>query len=155
MSVSPGRTLCPRCGSNNFDTQAACWKCGAALGARAAAPRPAAPAASPAPGVPLPPAPVDPAVATGAAVSLAFLMPFIAVPVGLVFLMLDDRRKVQLGRLTLFWGTVFSVLHLLVTVWLFNEAVAQVRGLLPGLPGQSQPRPETPVPPIRFPGYPQ
>ncbi len=71
---------------------------------------------------------------------------------GLVFLMLDDRRKIRLARLTLIWGVLATVLHILVTWWLVREAVAQVRGLLPSLPGQSRPRPDTPAPPIEFPG---
>jgi hypothetical protein len=137
---------------NNFATQAACWKCGAALSAtpasgRAAAVPPATPSSSP-----LPVTNADPAIADWAAVALALLFPWVAVPAGLVFLMLDDRRKIQLGKLTLIWGVLATVLHLFVTAWLVREAVSQVRGLLPAPPGRSQPRPDTPVPPIEFPG---
>src|SRR5579862_4459017 len=39
MAQRSGRVVCPRCGSNNFDTVTACWKCSAPLGG-AAAPAP-------------------------------------------------------------------------------------------------------------------
>ena len=29
--ASTGRLVCPKCGANNFNTQAACWQCGAGL----------------------------------------------------------------------------------------------------------------------------
>ena len=159
MSVSPGRVLCSQCGVNNFETQAACWKCGALLKTGAApAQRPGAPppsAARSADGVPA--VSVDPTLANVAAFSLALLFPFVAVPAGLIFLMLDDRRKAQIGKLTLVWGLLFSLLHVLFTGWLLREAVAQLRGLLPSLPGQPQrqPQPDDPVAPIPFPGLDQ
>ena len=159
MSVSPGRVLCSQCGVNNFETQAACWKCGAPLRAGAApANRPSAPPGAQTPAMRAadgaPPASVDPTLANAAAFSLALLFPFVAVPAGLIFLMLDDRRKAQIGKLTLVWGVLFSLLHVLFTGWLLREAVAQVRGLLPSLPGQPQrqPQPDDPVAPIPFPG---
>ena len=161
MSVSPGRLLCPQCGVNNFDTQAACWKCGAPLKAGATtapAHRPASPFAAPPPAAraadSAPPVSVDPTLANVAAFSLALLFPFVAVPAGLIFLMLDDRRKAQIGKLTLVWGILFSLLHFVFTGWLLREAVAQVKGLLPALPGQPQrqPQPDDPVEPIPFPG---
>ena len=155
MSVSPDRVVCPRCGVNNFATQAACWKCGAALapapGGRAAGVPLVAPP-SPHPAAPMPVSAADPAIANWAAVALALLFPWVAVPAGLVFLMLDDRRKIQLGKITLIWAVLATVLHILVTAWLLREAVGQLRGLLPSPPGRSQPRPDTPVPPIEFPG---
>ena len=153
MSVSPGRVLCSQCGVNNFDTQAACWKCGALLKAGAApATRPGAPGGAPAArgADGAPPVSVDPTLANVAAFSLALLFPFVAVPAGLIFLMLDDRRKAQIGKLMLAWGVAFSLLHFLFTGWLLREAVAQVRGLLPSLPGQPQrtPQPNDPVGPV-------
>lgn len=176
MSVVPGRIVCPRCGVNNFDTQAACWKCGAPLASSggSAAPVvrsspvvPSSPSASgsvvPSPASAaaasvVPTSGVDPAVANWSAVALAFLFPFIAVPVGLIFLMLDDRRKIELGKLTLVAGLIFSLLHFVVTGWMISGLIAQVRGLVPSLPGQSQPQqpqPNDPVPPLQFPGIPR
>ncbi|MDX1933431.1 MAG: hypothetical protein SFU56_12550 [Capsulimonadales bacterium] len=145
MAATAGRAICPRCGANNFSTQAACWKCGTSLTGAGAAPRP--PASAPpsvAPAGPANPAPTpvpyaatadapDPAVALWAAVALALLFPFVAVPVGIVFLMLDDRRKAELGRATILWGVISSVAHLLVTGWLINATVRQGMAVLQGI----------------------
>ena len=149
MSVA-GRVVCGQCGANNFDTQAACWKCGASL----SAPPAASPSASMTParsqnGGGYPPSPMtapvapaafrpallDPAVAFWSAVALGVLFPFFAVPVGIVFLMLDDRRKAEVGRITLVWGIIGSVFHTLVTAWMIRGAVNQVRSLIP-FPGR-------------------
>lgn len=158
MSVPPPRVVCSRCGVNNFATQAACWKCGAPLGP-AAVGRPAAATGAPSPATPglvLSPsvgrADADPSVAPVAAAGLALLFPLVAVPAGLVFLMLDDRRKIELGKILLIWGVVATIAHMLVTAWLLRVAYAQASDLLGRLPGRSQPRPDMPVPPIEFPG---
>lgn len=172
----PGRWVCTQCGANNFDTQAACWKCGTALNAaRPSAPAgtAAAPAAPPLPGrsASAPPAPVpaaynaprtgsiDPAVAIWAAVALAAFFPYVAVPVGIVFLMLDDGRRAAVGRVALIWGIVFSILHYLVTGWIIAASIQQIQRTI-GLPGglrlptrtQSAPDMNQEVPPIQFPG---
>src|SRR5690349_15149163 len=102
-----GRIICSQCGANNFQTQAACWKCGAALfsapptsvGAGAATQAPARPTAAAPVSPPSPP--VDPMVAAAAAIVLAALFPYVALPVGIVFLMLDDRRKLEVGRIAI------------------------------------------------------
>jgi len=98
--------------------------------------------------------PIDPAVALWAAVALAFFFPGVAVPVGLVFLMLDDRRKVEIGRITLIWGLVFTLLHLLATAWLMRGLYDEVRlWLRPGAAaGAAAPKPTDPAPPIHIPG---
>lgn len=143
-ATSAGRVVCPRCGANNFDTQAACWSCGAALRAGApVAPNPSPAAASPArenrdtlpPATPYPVAPaatLDPAVAIWAAVALAILFPYVAVPVGIVFLMLDDRRKAEIGRVALIAGILLSLLHGLFYLWLTKVAWDEVRGFISG-----------------------
>jgi len=166
MSVSPaGRLLCPQCGVNNFDTQAACWKCGAALAGpprstNAAGPQGAAastlrPAAADAPYQPA--TTVDPALAVWSAWILAFLFPFLAVPVGLIFLMLDDRRKIHIGKTTLIAGTIFSLLHLLATWALLQPVISVARGLgaLSGRSSSQSARPDDPVAPLQLPGIPQ
>jgi hypothetical protein len=151
--ASSGRVPCPRCGANNFATQAACWKCGTPLTSGAAmnaAPaamthdRVAAPALTRA---------VDPVLAHVSAFLLAFFFPALAVPVGLVFFMLDERRKVEVGRTALVWGVIFTVLHVVVTGWLLRQALGQLPDLLSrSLPGRAAPTPDTPVPPLpRFP----
>ncbi len=150
MSVE--RLACPKCGSNNFATQARCWSCGTALTAGA-----------PAPGVPhspllTPHSPVSDSpsgLAIGAAVVLGLFFPLLAVPVGIVFLMLDDRKKTKIGWHNILWGTVGTVLHVvgtmalsaMLTPMLINaatRAAGQARGNVEqgagmpssGLPGQ-------------------
>ncbi len=181
-----GRVVCPRCGANNFDTQAACWKCGASLSTAASASAGPAPVAPPnmggptaapssaslrsAPGSASPaslpvspmaaasyrPATMDPAVAIWSAIALGILFPYFAVPAGIVFLMLDDRRKAEVGRVTLVWGIIGSVLNALVTYWMIQGAIAQVRQFVPflgggkaagiTLPNQTQPSLTGPAP---------
>lgn len=165
MSAPTDRLICPRCGSNNFATQAACWKCGAPLASggtasSGAAVAPPPPVSRPAFAAAAPARSVDPAIAVWAAAALAFFFPFVAVPAGLVFLMLDERRKADLGRIALIWGLVFSVLHFLLTWWLLAATIAQFRSLSPEMLGrlqeqrQSQPPPDpnTRVPPLQLPG---
>ena len=145
----PGRVVCARCGANNFDTQAACWKCGAPLtagsgftggqvppssGARLAPPvsPTAVPASAPAPEMGYRPvaATMDPSVATWSAIALALFFPFVAVPVGVVFLMLDDRRKAEIGRIALLWGLVFSVVQTLGSLWMVQGTIRETMGLV-------------------------
>lgn len=97
---------------------------------------------------------VDPATATWSAAALGLLFSFIAIPVGIVFLMLDDRRKVEIGKITILWGVVGSVLHVLFTAWMMRAAFEQIRAFLPGPAGQSQPKMTDEAPPIQFPGIP-
>lgn len=189
-SAVPGRRVCARCGANNFDTQAACWQCGAPLNSASAAP------AAPSPQQPSPPAPVasgaprmapgtssaapvlnpaaplpypsrppassmNPAVAIWMAVLLAFFFPFVAVPVGMVFLMLDDRRKAEVGKAALIWGLVFSLLHFLVSAAMIGATIDQLRRSLLGgallerarqQQSASPPNWNEEAPPLQFPG---
>ena len=137
--ASTGRLVCPKCGANNFNTQAACWQCGTGLRG-SGAPGPVMRAAD-APGVPSPTplplpqvrpdsVPSDPAVAVWAAILLALFFPYVAVPVGIVFLMLDDRRKAEIGRIALVAGIVFTVAQSLVMTFFIKAAWDQVRGLI-------------------------
>lgn len=127
--MSDGRRICPACGSNNFETQAACWKCGKPLTGASA------PAASP-----TPPSPN----AWIATIALGLLFPLVAVPVGLVFLMLDDPRKTQIGRWNLLWGTIGTLVHLVGTLFLARvallpfTAMAESVGKLSGSASQSR-----------------
>src|SRR5207248_2569961 len=119
MAQRAGRMTCPRCGANNFDTVTSCWKCGTALGAGAssaipvAAPLPAAPVAYPAERAPSAPQPAlypaaapaasatsgDSGVAKRAAFYMGVTLPWIGLPVGWIFMMIEDSRKQAIGRL--------------------------------------------------------
>lgn len=137
-AATGGRIVCPKCGANNFDTQAACWKCsspltgaGAGYTAGAVSPPPSVPPsgaslnAAPPVSPYAAPAPrlstgVDPSVAIWSAIALAVFFGAIAIPVGLVFMMLDDRRKVEIGKVTLISGIVSTIVHAVLTAWLIQ-----------------------------------
>jgi hypothetical protein len=141
MSTSE-RVVCASCSANNFATQAACWKCGKALLATASAP-PSGPStantaslfASPSPALatpgvsyerPIAAEYVSPSTATAAAVVLGLLFPALAIPVGIIFLMLDNKRKAAIGWQNIIWGVVGSVLHLIVTLASFTPAMMYI-----------------------------
>jgi len=137
MAQRAGRIVCPRCGANNFDTVSACWKCTAPLSAgSAAAPSPspsAIPSHAPLPAPTVsPPSPSpaeriaytavsataalagNPAAANRAAFWLGLLFPYFGLPIGLAFMMCDDRRRQEVGRICLLWSTLSGVFHLLL-----------------------------------------
>lgn len=128
MAQRAGRRTCPRCGANNFDTVSHCWKCSAPLSgvpsAPAAAPVPAPAASDPLPAAvparaaayapPLAFADGDPAAARRAAVMLGLVFPWIGLPVGWVFLMLEDGRRQAVGRVCVLWSAIALVLHVLL-----------------------------------------
>ncbi len=127
-----GRTTCPRCGANNFDTVTACWKCGTPLqGAPAAqpvsAPAPVRPQATPGVGerfagytaaaaTAVASTTGNPRTANAAAVWLGLLFPYFGIPIGLAFMMCDDRRRQEVGRICLLWSIVSSIAHFLLLV---------------------------------------
>jgi hypothetical protein len=136
-----GRITCPRCGSNNFDTVTACWKCSNPLSAAssvAAAPAPArqavpayAPSAVSAASPVVQPTFTDRAVSTVAAIPqtlgnaaaanraafwLGMLFPYFGLPIGLAFIMCDDRRRQEVGRLCVMWSLLSGVIHFLFMI---------------------------------------
>jgi hypothetical protein len=137
MAQRAGRLTCPRCGANNFDTVTVCWKCGAALQAGASAtmapmtsgmPPQAmerAPMASPSAYAPAA-ASGDPAVAKRAAIALALVFPWIGLPVGWIFMMIEDHRRQAVGRVCAVWSAIALFFHLL----LMFVAAESVGGIL-------------------------
>ncbi len=141
MSVE--RVACPKCGSNNFATQARCWSCGTALASGASAPASVA-ASSP---VHASVASADFArpvvtnysgLAAGATAAMGLLFPAIAIPVGIVFLMLDDKRKAQIGWLNILWGSVGSVIHIVATMALYGAMYGMILRSAVGAAGQAR-----------------
>lgn len=114
-----GRVRCLYCGANNFPASAACWQCGRPLKASpsGAAEANALPLPTPLPGIAAPQRPMVPgpnaesALAPKAAAALGLMFPFIGLPVGMVFLMLDDPRKTQIGWMTIGWSVLGTVLN--------------------------------------------
>lgn len=147
MAQRAGRTVCPRCGANNFDHVATCWKCGVPLTASGMSPAPAPPPGGPtrdayraearpemrqeAPGHAPPSYPLssagDSGVARRAAIALALTLPWIGLPVGWVFMMIEDSRKQSIGRLCATWSMVALVFHLLLMFALGQSAVGLIR----------------------------
>ena len=130
MAQRTGRVSCSRCGANNFDTVTVCWKCGMALGTPAVTmpPMSAAPAMAgerPAP-VFMPPAPSgNPALAKRAAIALALTIPFLGLPIGWAFMMVEDSRRQAIGRFCVNWSLLGLVLHLFLS-YLGMQALAQL-----------------------------
>ena len=85
------------------------------------------------------------ALAMRAAAALGLMLPFVGIPVGIVFLMLDDSRKAQIGWVTLGWsiaGTILNTILLILPLWgLFKALLPHgspgPSGIpsIPGLPG--------------------
>ncbi len=74
---------------------------------------------------------VDPLIADRSAIALGLIFPLVGYPVGIVFMMLDDSRKVQLGRLTLLWSTIGLVVSLIGTIILAAPLLAIGKQLMP------------------------
>ncbi len=158
-TAASGRVICARCGANNFETQAACWKCAAPLAAGRKAPGPddAAPVSS----GHSPAASVDPSVAHWVGVIGGLVIPFAMLPVGLAFLMWDDRRKVEVGRTATIASLVGTLLHGVFTYFAVVGAVQTGMKMLPGAAArakaaQAEPAPDynSKVPPPEIPGIP-
>ena len=131
MAGGSGRIACSRCGANNFDTVTVCWKCSAPLVAVAAGALPgmsAPPVAQPIlaafPAVDRTPSYAPPATLSGvsgnsatsnrAAIWLGLLFPYFGLPIGLAFMMCDDRRRQEVGRLCVIWSLISGAIHLLL-----------------------------------------
>jgi hypothetical protein len=146
MAQRAGRITCPRCGANNFDTVTSCWKCGAPVGSAASGA--AMPMPAPAPGptamppsygqerAPLPvpysaPAPSgDTNMARRAALALALTLPFIGLPVGWIFMMIEDRNKQAVGRWCATWSLIGLLLHLVFTFVMIQNSVPFILRML-------------------------
>lgn len=146
-----GRVRCLYCGANNFPASVACWQCSRPLRTM---PDPANASVQAGPLVPpnnplstgTPPlgAAVRPSLtesplAAKAAAALGMMFPYVGLPAGMIFLMLDDPRKTQLGWLLIGWslaGTLISIISLAATlgpIWVV------LRGMLPHPGGGAPP----------------
>ena len=62
------------------------------------------------------PASGDFGTARRAAILLALTIPWIGLPVGWIFMMIEDSRRQAIGRICAVWSTVALVFHLLLMV---------------------------------------
>ena len=133
-----GRVRCLYCGANNFPASAACWQCGRPLKAVPAGAAVAQPVPLPAPlagtAAAQRPVAVGPSaqstLAPKAAAALGLMFPFIGLPVGMVFLMLDDPRKTQIGWMMIGWSVLGTVLNSIA----FSVLLGLLAPLLKGIP---------------------
>lgn len=157
--MSNERVVCVSCGSNNFATQAACWKCGKPLSAApVSAPvgaTPSAPVAAPSVPYRTSDLPTESPAALWSSVALGLLFPMISIPVGLVFLMLDNKRKSQIGWWNILFGLLGTLLNGILVAISLTPLLMSVSKLLPGLsPTRSAASqdPNAEVPPLDLPG---
>ncbi len=137
-----GRWTCAKCGANNFDTVTACWKCNTTKHAGSSSPQ-YAPSMGERPMQYAPAAPVmspsialqgDPGTAKRAALLLAFTLPFIGLPVGWVFMMMEDYRRQAIGRFCVLWSCVALLVHFFVGIFMLQvTAPVALRFLAPML----------------------
>lgn len=57
------------------------------------------------------------------------MFPYVGLPLGIVFLMLDDPRKTQLGWLTIGWSVLGTVLNSISLIVLLLPLLGALKGL--------------------------
>lgn len=136
------RVRCLYCGANNFDTSPTCWQCSRPLQPMRQAPQPqsppyagsafASPSVTPTPASYARPATaINTGLATKSAALLGLMFPFIGLPVGMVFLMLDDARKTQIGWITIGWSIAGSILNTIILAALLGPTLAALKSFIP------------------------
>lgn len=145
MTTSAGRVVCARCGANNFDTVTTCWKCQAPISGTAA--RGMMPQSQERPSLaqPVHSAMVvptggtgDPALSKRAAIWLALSMPYIGLPVGWAFMMMNDRDRQDIGKFCVNWSMAAMVFHLLL-MWVSFEALVPTMQAMFGMAAKLAP----------------
>jgi ABC-type Fe3+ transport system permease subunit len=165
--MSNERIVCASCSSNNFATQAACWKCGKPLATVAPAASNAMPAVDSVPLGSSPAAshyaavsynlPIESPAAFWSAVAMGIVFPMIAIPVGLVFLMLDNKRKSQIGWWNILFGLIGTLLNGIVIAVSLTPLLLNASRMLPSLTGGRMGQAQTQdmnaeAPPLDLPG---
>ena len=79
------------------------------------------------------------ALAPKAAAALGLTFPYVGLPVGIVFLMLDDPRKTQLGWITIGWSIAGSVLNVVALAATVGPLLAALKALAPHGAGGAAP----------------
>jgi|SRR5579883_2175511 len=146
------RVRCLYCGANNFAGSVSCWQCArplVALREPGGTPEHAAPAPSVNPQAPRTPAsnarPIGFAANSPAAMNAAasagraakaaawmgLLFPWFGLPVGIVFLMLDDDRKAQIGWITIGWSLAGLAINVIAGILLTGLIVGGLHSLVP------------------------
>jgi hypothetical protein len=80
----------------------------------------------------------DPGTAQRAAIWLALTIPWVGLPVGWVFMMIEDSRKQAIGRTCVFWSCIALVFHLLLMFALTETTMSLLARVLPAIGGAAQ-----------------
>lgn len=87
----------------------------------------------------MPPVPSgNPALAKRAALALALTIPFLGLPIGWAFMMIEDTRRQAIGRFCVNWSLVGLVLHLFLSYLGMQALVKMAVPLLAGVAGGLQ-----------------
>jgi len=151
MGQSVGRISCPRCGANNFDTVSVCWKCQLALQPASFPPAASVAAATGShqaqeyrpPQAAPPPTSGDPGVARRAAIAFALTLPFISLPVGWTFMMMDDHRRQAVGRVCVIWSCIALLFHILLMFVAAQSLVPALQAMV-GIAAKAAAQPQSP-----------
>jgi len=139
MAQRAGRITCPRCGANNFDTVSVCWKCQLPLQTAAGASAYGAPqmlqqgqerAMPPAAAQVPTPSTGDFGVARRAAIWFALTLPFISLPVGWTFMMIEDHRRQAIGRICVVWSCISLIFQLLLGFIMMQSVVPYLQAIV-------------------------
>jgi hypothetical protein len=98
------------------------------------------PMTAPAPMAAVAPSTGDSGVAKRAALALALTLPWIGLPVGWIFMMIEDHRRQAVGRFCVVWSFVGLVLHLFVMYLGVASLTALSLKLLSSMAANSLPR---------------
>lgn len=152
------RVKCLYCGANNFARSVSCWQCarslvalrepanpsgqmpanGAAsgdsralMGDTAFAPPPSRPSGFSSLGAAALNAAATASRSTKTAVWLGLLFPWIGLPVGMVFLMLDDDRKAQIGWIAIWCSLAGTAINIIGGLFLLGPLLSGLHSLIP------------------------
>jgi hypothetical protein len=73
----------------------------------------------------------DPAAATKAAILLALTIPWIGLPAGWLFMMVENPRTQRVGRICANWSAVALIVHILITGIMFQGAMSSLKSIIP------------------------
>jgi hypothetical protein len=72
----------------------------------------------------------DPGAARRAAIALAITMPWLGLPVGWIFMMIEDSRKQAVGRVCAVWSMIALVFHFLLMFAMAGTVLGPLREAL-------------------------
>ena len=95
----------------------------------------------------------DPGVARRAAVMLALTIPWLGLPVGWAFMMMEDRKRQAIGRYCVNWSLIALVFHLLLS-FVFVQSLSSYLPMILGMTKALQQKQNAPQPDMGGTGLP-